>query len=391
MKQSRPAQEDWRNGGFGLYVHWPFCQSLCPYCDFNSYVARSIDHEAWADAFVAEIRWYAAAFPDRVLNSVFFGGGTPSLMEPFVVERIIEAARDGWPIANDIEITLEANPGSSERAKFQAIRSAGVNRVSLGIQAFEEAALRALGRRHSAEDALRAWDDARSVFDRASFDLIYARQDQGAESWQRELEFALSLGPTHLSLYQLTIEENTAFGDRFRAGALRGLPSEDLASDLYELTQLLCNAAGLPAYETSNHAVQGQESIHNLIYWRSGDYVGVGPGAHGRLTTRHARTATVAAKLPEEWLRGVAAGDRRHETSETISPTERAEEYMMMALRLREGADLQRWEILSGAPFPLQKITPLVDLGVLWRQDHRIGSTERGRPLLNAVLNELLC
>ncbi|HDR29144.1 radical SAM family heme chaperone HemW, partial [Rhodovulum sp.] len=286
------AAEDWQAGGFGLYVHWPFCLSKCPYCDFNSHVAASIDMGEWQRAYLSEIRRIGAETGPRTLTSVFFGGGTPSLMAPDLVAAILDTVRATWPCANDMEVTLEANPGSVEAGRFAGYRDAGVGRVSLGVQALNDADLGRLGRLHSAAEARAAFDIARNTFERVSFDLIYARQDQLLADWQAELGQALALGVDHLSLYQLTIEPGTAFGDRHARGGLRGLPDDDRAADMYLATQEICAAAGLPAYEVSNHARPGAESRHNLIYWRYGDYAGIGPGAHGRLTLDGRRWAT---------------------------------------------------------------------------------------------------
>ncbi len=290
--------EDWQAGGFGLYIHWPFCQAKCPYCDFNSHVAREIDQSRWLRAYLSEIDRYGEMLSGRVLNSVFFGGGTPSLMNPDVVAAILERVRRTWPTANDLEVTLEANPGSVEAGKFRAFSQGGVSRISMGVQALNDRDLKRLGRIHSVAEARQAFDIARETFDRVSFDLIYARQDQTLDDWHSELGEALSMAIDHLSLYQLTIEQGTAFGDRYAAGRLRGLPEDDLAADMYQATQDICNAAGLGAYEVSNHARPGSESRHNMIYWRYGDYAGIGPGAHGRITRNGQRFATEAFSSP---------------------------------------------------------------------------------------------
>ena len=300
--------EDWQQGGFGLYVHWPFCQAKCPYCDFNSHVSREIDQERWRRAYLAELDRYAAEVPGRVLTSVFFGGGTPSLMDPELVGAILDRVARLWPMANDPEITLEANPTSVEAGRFRGYRDAGVNRVSMGIQALNNADLARLGRLHSVEEALAAFDIARGLFDRVSFDLIYARQGQTLADWRIELQQALSMAVDHLSLYQLTIEPGTAFGDRFARGTLRDLPDDDAGADMYLLTQEMCDAAGLHGYEVSNHAARGAESRHNLVYWRYGDFVGIGPGAHGRLTLDGQRHATIGHHMPEAWLHAVQSG-----------------------------------------------------------------------------------
>lgn len=381
------AAEDWEAGGFGLYVHWPFCQAKCPYCDFNSHVARSIDQGAWARAYEAEIARAAREVPGRVLRSIFLGGGTPSLMEPATVEAVVGAARAAWPFANDIEITMEANPTSVEAGRFRGYRAAGVNRLSLGAQALEDRDLRALGRLHSAEEAVAAFGLARDLFERVSLDLIYARQGQTPEAWAAELSQALSLAAGHLSLYQLTIEEGTAFGDRFAAGRLRDLPDEDRAADLWEVTQRLTEAAGLPAYEVSNHAAPGQESRHNLVYWRGGDWVGVGPGAHGRLTLGGTRTGVETERAPGAWLARVAREGSGESGRERLSQVEAAEERLMMGLRLAEGVELARLAALPGLP---QRATGLAAMGLVEISEGRLRATAAGRPLLNAVLRELL-
>ena len=367
--------------GFGLYVHWPYCQAKCPYCDFNSHVSRSIDHEKWAQAYEREIGRLGRETGGRRLRSIFFGGGTPSLMEGEVVDRVIAAARAAWRFDNDIEITLEANPTSVEAGRFDAYRRAGVNRISIGFQSLRSEDLRRLGRLHDVGEALEALTEARRRFGRVSFDLIYGRQDQAAGDWATELEEALALGPDHLSLYMLTIESGTAFGDRFAAGRLRGLPDEDRSVALWEVTQEMTAAAGLPGYEISNHAHPGSESRHNLIYWRGGDYAGVGPGAHGRLTVQGVRHATEAPKAPLPWLEAVLDG-RDVETREVLSDREVRDERIMMGLRLREGVPE---ELLAGI-----ETGPMEELGLVERRDGRVRLTEAGRPLLNAVLRELL-
>lgn len=381
--------EDWRAGGFGLYIHWPFCQSKCPYCDFNSHVAATIDQRRWRDAYVREIARVAAETRGRVLETVFFGGGTPSLMEPEVVADVLDAVRAGWPMVNDPEITLEANPGSVEAGRFRGFAQAGVNRVSMGVQALNDADLRRLGRLHSVAEARQAFDIARENFGRVSFDLIYARQDQTLEDWREELGEALSMAVDHLSMYQLTIEDGTAFGDRFARGGLRGLPDEDVQADMYAVTQEVCAAHGMPAYEVSNHAAPGSESRHNLIYWRMGDYAGIGPGAHGRLTLGGRRWATVAPKAPGAWLAMVERGLAGEEPREEVSREEQATEYLLMSMRLSEGMDLARHEALAGAPIDARRITGLGELGLVRVESGRLIATAEGRAVLNGVLREL--
>jgi oxygen-independent coproporphyrinogen-3 oxidase len=382
--------DDWRHAGFGLYLHWPFCQSKCPYCDFNSHVAAKIDQSKWLAAFEAEIDRVGALTEGRVLNAVFFGGGTPSLMEAATVQGILDRVRATWTLANDVEITLEANPGSVEAARFEGYARAGVNRVSLGIQSLDADGLRRLGRMHSVDEALAAIDLAKSVFDRVSFDLIYARQDQTLSAWRDELCRALDLGTSHLSLYQLTIEDGTVFGQMHAKDLLRGLPEEDLAADMFELTQEVTAEAGLPAYEVSNHARPGDESRHNLIYWRMGDYAGIGPGAHGRLTLASGRIATEAERMPAAWLNRTLASPGAAEVVERLGSADRASEYLMFALRLREGASLTRFADLANAPLSATAIADLVGLGLLAQDGDRIHTTDSGVMMLNAILRRLL-
>jgi putative oxygen-independent coproporphyrinogen III oxidase len=382
--------EDWRHAGFGLYLHWPFCQSKCPYCDFNSHVAATVDQSRWLAAFQAEIDRIGALTEGRILNTVFFGGGTPSLMDPALVQGILDRVRATWTLANDIEITLEANPGSVEAARFAAYATAGVNRVSLGIQSLDAVDLRRLGRMHSVDEALSAIRIAQSTFERVSIDLIYARQDQSLDAWRQELSRALDLGTSHLSLYQLTVEDGTVFGQMHAKNLLRGLPTEDLAADMFELTQEVTAAAGLPAYEVSNHARPGDESRHNLIYWRMGDYAGIGPGAHGRLTLGNRRVATDAERMPAVWLEKTLATPGRAERVETLPPQDRANEYLMFALRLKEGASLARFTALANVALPEAALAEVIDLGFLRRDGDRIHTTETGVMMLNAVLRSLL-
>ncbi len=381
--------DDWQQGGFGLYIHWPFCQAKCPYCDFNSHVARKIDQVRWRDAYLSEIDSYGEILPGRVLNSIFFGGGTPSLMDPEVVQAILERIRSTWPAANDLEVTLEANPGSVEAARFRAYADAGVSRISMGIQALNDKDLRRLGRVHTVSEARQAFGIARECFDRVSFDLIYARQDQTLDSWRKELTEALSMAVDHLSLYQLTIEPGTAFGDRYAAGKLRGLPEDDCAADMYEATQEVCGAAGFPAYEVSNHARPGAESRHNLIYWRYGDYIGIGPGAHGRITQENQKFATEAWSAPNRWLEGVSSGNpEKLQTS--ISGADQAAEYLMMGLRITEGIDRNRYQALAGTPMPQDALAHLQEIGMISIDPRRIRVTDQGRMVLNSVIKELL-
>jgi len=379
------AAEAWQRGGFGLYVHWPFCASKCPYCDFNSHVVARVDHAAWREALVAEVRSVGEELGRRPLSTIFFGGGTPSLMPEATAAAVIEAARDVFAPSNTLEITLEANPGSVEAGRFRGYRAAGVNRVSLGVQALRDDDLRALGRLHSVAEARAALEIAMATFERVSFDLIYARQNQSPAAWEAELAEALAWGTDHLSLYQLTIEPGTAFGDRFDRGRLPGLPGEDAGAEMYEITSALTEAAGLPSYETSNHARPGSECRHNLIYWRAGDYAGVGPGAHGRLTVGGRRYATVAHRAPGAWLEAVTRGGSGELPREALAPEGATEEALMMGLRLREGVP----RALAGS-IPEGRIDELTDEGFLAVDAKRICVTERGRPLLDAILRRLL-
>ncbi len=382
-------QHHWRSVGFALYLHWPFCASKCPYCDFNSHVAARIDQRRWLEAYRAELRRVAEMTDGRVLNTVFFGGGTPSLMEPAVVSDILREVRACWPVANDLEVTLEANPGSVEAGRFAGYRDAGVTRISMGVQALVDEDLRRLGRLHDVAEALAAFAVARNIFDRVSFDLIYARQDQTVAAWRTELSRALEMAADHLSLYQLTVEAGTAFGDRAAAGKLHGLPEEGLAAEMFEATQELCAVAGMPAYEISNHASPGAESRHNLIYWRCGDWVGIGPGAHGRLTMAGRRHATETTLGPGEWLARVERFGSGETVCSPLRPADVGEEALMMGLRLTEGVDP---ELLRGLGLCLDtsKINELALHGMLQKRNGRLVATGRGRLLLNAVLRHLL-
>jgi putative oxygen-independent coproporphyrinogen III oxidase len=373
-------------GGFGLYLHWPFCQAKCPYCDFNSHVVASVDQTRWAAAFEKEIDRIADMTSDRVLNSVFFGGGTPSLMDVSTVDRILTRIQKRWRLANDLEVTLEANPTSIEAQRFAGYYAAGVNRVSVGVQALNDADLKALGRLHSADEAMAAVEIARTTFDRVSFDLIYARQDQSVGQWQAELTRALEFEPDHLSLYQLTVEDGTAFGDRFKRGLLRGLPNEDLGADLWDVTQDACEKAGLPAYEVSNHAKIGQESRHNLIYWRSGDWAGIGPGAHGRLTLDGVRRETVCVKSPGMWIAQVESGALDLDTGSALGTSDILEERVLMGLRMVEGIEMSADWMTD----KMNKINELVVIGHLERAKNRLTVSAQGRPVLNAVISHLL-
>ena len=365
-----------------LYVHWPFCVSKCPYCDFNSHVRERIDEAAWRVALIADMEYEARLTPGRRLSSLFFGGGTPSLMSPETVGAIIAAADRLWGFDN-AEITLEANPSSVEAGRFAGFAAAGVNRVSLGLQALDDTALKALGRAHDLAEGLAALEVAQRHFPRVSFDLIYAREGQTPEEWEAELRRALAFGTEHLSLYQLTIEPGTAFATRARLGRLT-LPEEDASLGMFEMTRAMTAAAGLPAYEVSNHARPGAESRHNLTYWRYGDYVGVGPGAHGR----RGGVATTRERLPETWLKTPVA-------SETpLEANTRADEALMMGLRLLEGIDETAFAARTGVALDTvistAGLAETTRLGLVARENHRLRLTEAGQPLLNAVIARLM-
>lgn len=388
MKHSDEDTEDWRNGGFGLYLHWPFCQSKCPYCDFNSHIAERIDLPAWRDAYLTEIDRLGAETHDRTLRSVFLGGGTPSLMPPELVEAILERVRRTWRAENDIEITMEANPGSVEAGRFRGYRDAGVNRVSIGAQSLRDADLRRLGRLHAADEAKAAIRLAQNLFERVSFDLIYARQDQTVEEWRAELAEALSFGADHMSLYQLTIENGTVFAARHALGHLRGLPDEDRAVALHDVTQELCSKAGLNAYEVSNHARAGSESRHNIIYWTGGDYAGIGPGAHGRLTLNGHRWATEAPRDPKGWLQSVAAG-RGELPRVPLGARDQALEYLMMGLRMQEGIRVSRLRRMLGGGDLSPAVLDLRDWGAIVLEGDHLRATPSGRLILNSVIDHL--
>ncbi len=374
----------------GLYIHWPFCLSKCPYCDFNSHVAASpVDQEAWLAGLKCEMRALARRIPEAHLTSIFFGGGTPSLMLPRTVAGLIEAATGIWHPSEQVEVTLEANPTSAEKHKFHDFALAGVNRLSIGIQALDDMALKRLGRRHSASEAMAALELAGKIFERVSFDLIYARQEQQLEDWQSELRRAVSLAAGHLSLYQLSIEPGTPFHAAYRQGGMK-IPGEECARDFYDVTQEICEQAGLPAYEISNHAAPGHESRHNLVYWRGGDYLGIGPGAHSRLQGR----ALANESNPKKWLAQVTKTGHGLITDTPLSPLERAEEMLMMGARLREGVDLRLLAARTGYYLPAEKIAELEDDGLIEiispaGSSQRLAATAHGRPVLNAILGIL--
>jgi putative oxygen-independent coproporphyrinogen III oxidase len=378
--------------GFGVYVHWPFCVSKCPYCDFNSHVRARIDEEGWRTALLSELDFFAQQVPDRTVTSIFFGGGTPSLMAPATAHAVIDHVAQHWTLAPDAEITLEANPNSAERARFADFRAAGINRVSIGVQALDDGALRMLGRAHDQREA-RAAIAAAAVFPRYSFDLIYARPGQSVAAWKAELTEALKLAGDHLSVYQLTIEPGTAFHALHARGDLK-TPDEATGAELYDVTQELLEKAGLPAYEISNHARPGAESRHNLVYWRYEDYVGVGPGAHGRLTIDEAKAATRQEKVPETWIARVR--EAGHGTAERvpIDRDEAATEALLMGLRLTEGIDAARFRRETGRALDdvldRARLRRLIDGGFIVPLGSGLRVTRAGRKVLNAVLGALL-
>jgi oxygen-independent coproporphyrinogen-3 oxidase len=378
------------DGGFGVYVHWPFCAAKCPYCDFNSHVRHQpVDQPRFAAAFDREMASMRQRTGPRTVTSIFLGGGTPSLMEPGTVGAVLDAVAKHWTVPQDIEVTLEANPSSVEAERFRGYRAAGVNRVSLGVQALNDQDLGFLGRLHNVEEALTAIRLARETFPRLSFDLIYARPGQTPEAWEAELNEAIDHAVDHLSLYQLTIEEGTRFHALHAAGKIV-MPDLDLAAELYELTQEATAARGLPAYEISNHARRGAESRHNLTYWRYGEYVGVGPGAHGRFIEHGRRIVTVAEKVPETWLNLVEAKGHGVVDGEVLNRTEEADEFLLMGLRLVEGIDLDRYERLSGRGLAPDRMAILQQEGLIAPVGNsRLRATPAGMVVLNAVVADL--
>ena len=375
---------------FGIYIHWPFCASKCPYCDFNSHVRHNgVDQKMFVEAYVKEIAHMASLAPNREVTSIFFGGGTPSLMEPQTVETILNEVSKNWSVSANCEISMEANPSSVEAERFQAYRSLGVNRVSLGVQSLDDAQLKFLGRLHSASEAIRAIEIARETFPRISFDLIYARPQQTAKAWEAELKSALELSADHLSLYQLTIEQGTAFFDLHECGKLSPLP-ENTSAELYELTQDMTHTAGFQTYEISNHAKPGAECQHNLVYWRGQDYAGIGPGAHGRLSVNEGRLATATIKNPEEWWQQVMVKDHGMIEKFALLPEEHADELLLMGLRLAEGFDPSRYETLTQKRFEPEKISFLENLGMIeMLDDGRVKATLKGFLLLDAVVADM--
>ena len=385
-----PPQAGERDRAFGVYVHWPFCLSKCPYCDFNSHVRHAaVDEARFQRAFAREVESTAARVPGRTVTSIFLGGGTPSLMQPATVGGILDAIGRHWSVATDVEVTLEANPSSVEARRFQGYRRAGVNRVSLGVQALDDAALKELGRLHNAQEALAAVAVARSIFARYSFDLIYARPRQTPQAWAAELKRAIAEAAEHLSLYQLTIEPDTPFAALRAAGKL-AIPDDETARALYDTTQEICAAAGLPAYEVSNHARPSAECRHNLVYWRAHEYAGIGPGAHGRLDIGGRRHATVKEKRPEAWLMRVEALGHGLLGDEVLTSEERADEFLLMGLRLAVGIDPARYAALAGRPLDPARIQMLAAQGFVESgRDGCLRVTPAGFPVLDAVVADL--
>jgi putative oxygen-independent coproporphyrinogen III oxidase len=374
---------------FGIYIHWPFCKAKCPYCDFNSHVRHdAVDHMSFAQAISTELAWLKQKSAGKKVTSIFFGGGTPSLMPPIAVDHVLHSISELWSIAPNAEITLEANPTSVEAENFRGYRAAGINRVSVGVQSLDENDLKALGRQHTPEEALKAFRLAAKIFPRVSFDLIYARPRQDYKMWRKELAQALSEQEGHMSLYQLTIEPETRYFDLHAAGSLV-IPDDDTAAALYDITQELTDRHGLGAYEISNHAAAGHESLHNLTYWRYGEYAGAGPGAHSRLSAGENRLALNTEKHPETWRQKVNAEGHGFVEQQELTPAEQAPEMLLMGLRITEGIDMKRYEKLSGVPLDRYKIANLEGLGFVKQVQGRLIATPRGRPILNAIIREL--
>jgi putative oxygen-independent coproporphyrinogen III oxidase len=382
----RPSQDP----GFAVYVHWPFCLAKCPYCDFNSHVrAEPIDEPRFVNAFRAELAHRAAMTPGRTVNSVFFGGGTPSLMRPQTVQAILDAIAQNWTVDPNAEITLEANPTSVEAGRFRGYRAAGVNRLSIGVQSLHDEALKTLGRRHTASEAIEAVKTGQAIFPHTSFDLIYARPGQSVQAWRDELEAAIALAGEHLSLYQLTIEPDTIYERLFRAGKL-AMPDEETGRALFDVTQEVSAAHGLPSYEVSNHARPGAESRHNLVYWRYGEYVGVGPGAHGRVGAWGVRRAQATERHPEMWLTQVETEGHGLIENAALTGEEQSDEFLLMGLRLSEGVDLKTYESLSGRPLRRRQIEDLTSYGFISEDPNgRLRVTPEGAPLLDTIVADL--
>ena len=374
----------------GIYVHWPYCQSKCPYCDFNAYASADFDHRAWLNAYLRQLDSYFEETSDRTCASVYFGGGTPSLMDPQTVGGILDRIDSAWGFEEGHEVTLEANPSSSDAENFSSFRSAGVNRISIGVQSLRDDELRRLGRLHNAAEARSAFDAASSAFERTSIDLIYGRQHQSLDDWTKELEEALAWRSEHLSLYQLTIEPGTPFGAKQRAGRLPGLPDDDQAADMFVATGEICERSGYSQYEISNFAKPGSESRHNLLYWRYREFLGVGPGAHGRFATNGRMAATETHLSPSTWLGALAERGTGESMRTLISDSEQAKEYLLMSFRLAEGVDTRRYAHMNGAELDSETIERLAAEGLVEISEGFLRATDRGRLLLNAILTELV-
>ncbi len=389
MTPDRRGADALKDAGFGIYVHWPYCESICPYCDFNVHLYRSVDESAWIKAFRSEISHHARLLPGRSVDSIFFGGGTPSLMSPEMVHAVIADVANAWTVTPRTEITLEANPTSVESGRFAGYSEAGVNRISIGVQSLIDPDLKKLGRRHTAAMARRAIEIARQHFSSVSIDMIYARQHQSVEAWAGELRNALCSGVDHLSLYQLTIKPGTRFGSLAKRGKLRGLPGEDLEADLLGVTDDLCSRSGFPGYETSSYARPGYASVHNLIYWRYGEFAGIGPGADGRIVYNGSARRTRGIAGPADWLRSTETTGTGVRLVESLPPDALCDEYLIASLRLREGTDLDRYAAIADRKNAVPAYHGLVTDGFLEVDGRRLRATHTGRPLLDSVLGEL--
>ena len=374
-----------------IYIHWPFCEAKCPYCDFNSHVRKSINQEEWTKSYISSLKYWAQKFPKSKINSIFFGGGTPSLMSDRAINEILSTIYKHWSIPSDIEISLEANPTSSESKKFKSYSASGINRLSLGVQALNDKDLKKLGRLHTAKEARNAFDIASCNFNRVSFDLIYGRQYQTLKNWESELLDAIKMTMGHLSLYQLTIEDNTRFGQLFSKGKLRGLPEDVSSVEFFNLTQKVCEANDLHAYEISNHCKKGQECKHNLTYWRGKPFLGVGPGAHGRVDINKKRYMTEAPSNPELWLNQVQNFEFKNFKFEQISHTAHAEEYIMMSLRLKEGMNINHYTNLAKDELPNDKVKQLIIEKLITLENNILKTTKTGKLLTNYIIRQLLC
>lgn len=389
MTPDRRGADALKDAGFGVYVHWPYCESICPYCDFNVHLYRSVDESTWIEAFRSEIGHHARLLPGRNVDSIFFGGGTPSLMSPELVHAVITDVASAWTVTPRTEITLEANPTSVEAGRFAGYSEAGVNRISIGVQSLIDPDLKRLGRRHTAAMARQAIDIARQYFSSVSIDMIYARQHQSVDAWTSELRDALRSGVDHLSLYQLTIKPGTRFGSLAKRGKLRGLPGEDLEADLLEVTDDLCSRSGFPGYETSSYARPEYASVHNLIYWRYGEFAGIGPGADGRIVQNGSAHRTRAIARPADWLRSTETTGTGVRLVESLPPDVLCEEYLIASLRLREGTDLDRYSAIANRENAAPAYHNLVTDGLLEVDGRRLRATHTGRPLLDSILGEL--